>query len=639
LLDPDGKPVAKFTTNRQIDGGTTVTFDQTSPAIPSPKLWHPDHPFMYTAVTKVFDGTREADDYSTPFGFRWFQWTADAGFFLNGKHLYFHGANVHQDHAGWADAITDYACFRDVKLIKDAGLDFIRGSHYPHHPAFADACDRLGVLFWSENCFWAAGGGEKEGYWTAASYPPNAQDQAPFEQSVKDTLRDEIRIFRNHPSIVVWSMCNEPFFTLKPELPKVRELLTSVVKLSHELDPTRPAGIGGCQRGGIDKLGDIAGYNGDGSRLFMNPGIPSVVTEYGSVTSNRPGEYDGQFKVREMQADTPAYAWRSGQVVWCGFDYGTIFGPSAGSKGLVDYFRIPKRSWYWYRNQFMHIPPPKWPQSGIPAKLELSADKLTIQGTDATDDAQLIVTVEDQNGQPLSNTPPVTLTIESGPGEFPTGRSITFDPESDIVIRDGKAAIEFRSYQGGETLIRATSPGLKDATLTISTIGEPVFVAGSTPLAADRPYVPFVNTKLPPEKNVKTENVALNRPCNSSGDAPGHSAGLATDGSVASAWQSADSKPGSWWEVDLEHSYSISSIETTFGDAGNYQYRIEGSADGTVWRLLVDQSQTASTAKVRKDTLPTNSRWQFVRVTFTGVPNSAPLAIAEVKVLGKEISR
>jgi beta-galactosidase len=45
-----------------------------------------------------------------------------------------------------------------VRLIKDAGLNFIRGSHYPHHPAFADACDKLGVLFWSENCFWGCGG-------------------------------------------------------------------------------------------------------------------------------------------------------------------------------------------------------------------------------------------------------------------------------------------------------------------------------------------------------------------------------------------------------------------------------------------------------------------------------------------------
>jgi hypothetical protein len=67
--------------------------------------------------------------------------------------------------------------------------------------------------------------------------------------------------------------------------------LKELVAYSHELDPTRPAAIGGCQRGDIDRLGDIAGYNGDGARLFINPGIPNVVSEYGSTMTDRPGDY------------------------------------------------------------------------------------------------------------------------------------------------------------------------------------------------------------------------------------------------------------------------------------------------------------------------------------------------------------
>ena len=69
------------------------------------------------------------------------EWTAHEGFYLNGKHVYLNGANVHQDQAGWGDAVTQAAIYRDVKMIKDAGMNFIRGSHYPHHPAFARACD------------------------------------------------------------------------------------------------------------------------------------------------------------------------------------------------------------------------------------------------------------------------------------------------------------------------------------------------------------------------------------------------------------------------------------------------------------------------------------------------------------------
>jgi len=630
ILDPDGKPVAHLSSTQQVAAGATVTFDQTSPAIPFPKLWHPAHPFLYTAVTTVSDGTHPVDDYRTSFGLRWFSWTADQGFFLNGEHYYFHGANVHQDHAGWADAATDAGAYRDVKLVKDAGLDFIRGSHYPHSPAFADACDNLGVLFWSENCFWGSGGAHKEGYWTADAYPPNPADQAAFAQSAQDTLRDEIRIFRNHPSIVVWSMCNEVFFSEKQDLDKVRGLLTTLVKLTHQLDPTRPAAIGGAQRGAVDKLGDIAGYNGDGSRLFINPGIPNAVTEYGSVSSDRPGHYDGQFKARELQPDTPEYPWRSGQVIWCGFDYGTQFGHVAGSKGLVDYFRIPKRSWYWYRNTLLQIPPPAWPQPGTPAKLSLTADKTTIHGTDATDDCQLLVTVEDQNGQPLSNSPPVTFTIVSGPGEFPTGRSITFDPQSDIAIRDGQAAIEFRSYSGGPSVIRASSSGLADATITITTVGEPQFVPGQTPLAPDRPYVRFVKTGITPD--AKPQNVALNRPTSASSEAPGHSAALADDGNDATYWSATDDKPGAWWQVDLESPFSINSVETTFPSEGPYQYKIEASPDGKTWTLLADQSQSTSTARVRLDPCAKNDHCQFVRLTFISLPPGQTAALPEVSI-------
>jgi beta-galactosidase len=54
--------------------------------------------------------------------------------------------------------------------------------------------------------------------------------------------------------------------------------------------------------------------------------------------------------------------------------------------------------------------------------------------------------------------------------------------------------MEFRSYYAGKTVIRATSPGLKDATITITTLGEPKFIAGKTPPVKPRPYVRFTGT-------------------------------------------------------------------------------------------------------------------------------------------------
>jgi len=451
ILDAAGRLVTSVASQQTVPAGSTVTFDQTTPSIPNPQLWNIDHPYLYRAVSYLSTtGGRVADEFPTMFGFRWFKFTADQGFFINGQHLYFKGANVHQDHAGWGDAVTQAGAFRDVQLVKDAGFQFIRGSHYPHSPAFAAACDKIGILFWSEMCMWGLGGRSPDGYWDASSYPINPADEADFEANVLQQLTEEIRIFRNHPSVIVWSMSNEPFFCPKNILPKMQGMLAKEVALTHQLDPTRPAGIGGAQRGNIDKIGDVAGYNGDGAKLFINPGIPSVVTEYSSVRAVRPGKYGpawGDLVTGPGDRSQPyfwRYPWRSGESLWCMFDHGSVAGDE-GRTGIVDYFRIPKRQWYWYRNEYLHIPPPAWPIPGTPAGLKLSADKTTLKSVDGTDDAQIFVTVVDASGKQIANSPPVTLTVASGPGQFPTGPSISFANDSDIAIDDGEAAIEFRS--------------------------------------------------------------------------------------------------------------------------------------------------------------------------------------------------
>jgi hypothetical protein len=636
LLDPQGHPVASLTATQSVPAGATVTFDQTSAPVAGPKLWHPDHPFLYTAVSKVYDSGKLADQFETPFGFRWFKWTADQGFFLNGAHFYIKGADVHQDHAGWGDAVADSGFFRDVKLVKDAGFEFIRGSHYPHAPAFADACDQLGVLFWSENCFWGMGGRAPDGFWNASAYPLKAEEQPAFDASVKASLRDMIRINRNHPSIVAWSMCNEVFFSDKTVLPRVRTFLKELVDETHELDATRPAAIGGCQRANLDKLGDLAGYNGDGARLFINPGIPNIVTEYDSIRAVRPGIYAptwGNLTQGPGDKNQPyfwRYPWRSGEVLWCAFDHGSIAGDE-GRLGIVDYFRLPKRAWYWYRNEYRQIPPPAWTLGGASAALTLAADQTTLRSADGTDDAQLIVTVVDAAGRALSNCPPVTLTIESGPGEFPTGRAITFDPRSDIVIRDGQAAMEFRAYQAGPTVIRATSPGLTDATLTLTTLGGPAFVPGRTPVVKPRPYIRYNGPAAQPAAAPAGSVFGLNNPVLASSEAPGHPANAGNDGNATTFWQPRDNDPTPWWQVDLERAVTMTQAQITFPTAGHYHYIIETSTDGQNWTLVADHTQTTATDMIRTDVFDHPISGHLLRLTFI----DPPAAVAELEVQGR----
>ena len=638
VLDPAGRLVAQVRTDRAAAAGALVVFKQSPPDIIHPSLWGPGNPAMYTLKSEVYLDGAMVDSFTTPFGIRSIKWTADRGFFLNGKHVYLRGANVHQDHAGWGDAVTQSASRRDVQMIKDAGFNFIRGSHYPHSPAFSRATDELGMLSWVEAPFWGIGGFGLDGNWLSSAYPPNPADRKGFEESVLAQAGEMIRIHRNHPSIVVWSNGNETFFSDKAAFDALRAFTTRQVGFMRSQDSSRPVAIGGAQRGEIDRLGDIAGYNGDGAALFLNPGVPNIVSEYGSTIADRPGKYEPGWGNLTEPADQKNstekypwhYKWRSGDVIWAGFDHGSIAAIEFGSMGMIDYFRIPKRQYYWYRNEYAHIAPPVWPVEGIASALTLSADKSTISGTQGHDDVQLLVQVRDSAGRALSNSPEVTLTIASGPGEFPTGRSITFNSKSLVAIRDGQAAIAFRSYHAGTTVIRATSPGLTPASVEITTTGPDAYVAAESPLAPARPvlsYPPFVKISA----SSGLENVIVDRPTAASSAAAGHSSRMANDGDQATWWQAAASDAEAMWSVDLENIYDVRGVVIAPQASAEMAFVVEVSLDGSAWRSIGQGKGAQASYTLTDFAAPIKARW--LRVRFAALPNGRPASIKELRVL------
>lgn len=445
--------------------------------------WSPDTPKLYIVVSRVLCNGIECDCVRTSVGIRTVRFDKDEGFFLNGEHFSILGANVHQDHAGWADAVTRSGIRRDIQMIKECGMNTIRGSHYPHHPYFAQVCDEKGILFWSEMCFWGTGGDKQEGYWTASAYPPNESDQTAFEKSCLDQLEEMICTQRNHPSIICWSMCNEVFFTDAPVKDKAKELIRKMVERSHELDQSRPAAVGGAQRDGFDVLGDLAGYNGDGAALYHDPGFPSLVSEYGSSIETRPGKFEPRF----TDGTEIDYPWRSGKILWCGFHHGSIF-DGMGSMGMIDYYRLPLACWYWYREHLAGKSAPKPKKEGTPFQIRLSSDVNRFRAN-GQEDAWICAELLDQEGNPISNEIELTFTVEKGDGIFPTGKTITFSPEKKNML-DGLAAIEFRSWYGGENVICATADGVKSAKICIFADGEP------------KPKNTVLNPMLPPPYTV-----------------------------------------------------------------------------------------------------------------------------------------
>ena len=642
VIDENGNEVTRTSTETTIQNGSSKIVKQALKGISNPHLWTPETPYRYKAVTTVKIKGKEVDTYTTRFGIRKLEWTSDKGFFLNGEHYYLLGANVHQDQAGWGDAVTNGAMARDVQMMKDCGFNCIRGSHYPHDPAFAEACDSIGMFLFMETAFWGMGGCDTEGAWgegpAASSYPTIEADQPDFEKSVLAQLKEKIRIHRNSPSIACWSLSNEPFFCHSSVDDKMRALLNLETDSARVWDPTREVAVGGSQRKEIDKLGKgaIAFYNGDGASRWENrdPGVPNMVSEYGSTfqTGDRPGSYVPRWGDLYDGYDRPE--WRSGQVLWCGFDHGTVAGYGLAKDGIVDYFRIPKRPYYWYVENYKkgqrNAPEPEWPQEGIPAKLSLTASQTTIPNCNGTDDAQLLVQIHGADGKRVSNSVPVTLTIVSGPGEFPTGRTITFTPQTesnykvasrdeqcDIRIMDGQAAIAFRSYHAGETVIKASAEGLESALLTIRTLGAPQWREGIDKPVADRPYKRYNKEMAKRAQSVMT--LADVRPAWASSEANGHDKTKANDGRTNTSWKPANNGSEHWWMVSLEAQYTVSNIELTFPTDDAYQYVVEvAQTNNGKWTPVIDESKSTSTNKVRKYSGKYGENISFVRVRFTG---------------------
>lgn len=630
--DKEGRVVLRGEKPVRLGAGGAERIEMDLPPLASPKLWSPSAPNMYRVVTELVDAEGIVlDRTENPLGFRSLELTADRGMLINGKPVYLQGANVHQDHAGWGDAVTDAGARRDVLLMKNAGFNFIRGSHYPHSRAFLDACDREGMCMLNEGIFWGMGGfKEHDKYWNCDAYPTDGKDRAAFEESCMRQVREMVIQFRNHPSIVVWSISNEPFFTR--HAPESRALCNKLIALVKELDPSRPVCAGGGQRGGFDKLGDLAAFNGDGSHV-KTPGRPSMVTEYGSVSCQRPGAYAPGWG--DMARDKKAgvrYPWRVGEAVWCGFDHGSIW-PSGGRMGIVDYFRIPKRAWYWYRNEFRNIPPPEWPVQGTPKQVKLSADKKVISPADGTDDVHLMVKVADASGKQLSNAVPVTLSVESGPGEFPTGKSITFTPGTDIDLIDGCAAIEFRSHYAGKTVIRAASPGLKGDRIQIVSRNAPAYAAGKSAETRERPYRRFTAQERDAQlarydqsgkAAAEKANLAVLRPCSASSNIP--EAMKASDGDGASVWMPSAEDKAPWWQLDMEFEFRLDRVEVKAAGMWKGQAPVvQISRDGKTWKdvkTVLLKDGTGLTAACPKDEKP-----RYVRIRLSPGQGMAEVAV------------
>ncbi len=173
------------------------------------------------------------DQLTTKFGVRQARFDANRGFILNGKPLKLHGVNMHQDHAGVGVAVPDRLFTWRLERLKEMGCNAIRTSHNPVTPFLLDECDRLGILVVAENRHLG------DTYMDQTSKDVKAVEHRDLSALV---LHD-----RNHPSIILWSLCNEQWIQASPEAAAMIRAMRNRV---HEIDPTRP--VTAAMNGGFD---------------------------------------------------------------------------------------------------------------------------------------------------------------------------------------------------------------------------------------------------------------------------------------------------------------------------------------------------------------------------------------------------
>lgn len=411
-------------------------------------------------------------------------------------------------------------------------------------------------------------------------------------------------------------MGNEVFFSRGDVLEKARRLVKKLAAACHEWDGTRPAASGGAQRGEFDLLGDLAGYNGDGAVLYQNPGFPNMVSEYGSYISDRSGEYAPHFT--DGVEEDPS--WRSGKALWCGFHHGSI-ADRMGHMGFIDYYRLPLRSWYWYRSELKGITPPEELPDGLPSELRLWADHTEIR-TDGTDDAQLFVQVLDDSGNPIRQSLTVLLKIEEGGAVFPTGRTIELSPEKGSLL-EGLGSIEVRGLYAGKIRVTASAPGLHPGELILTAVGGEAWCGQKISFQSGPPNV------LVPSFSDEAIDLARSRPVFCSSFCEGAEPSRINDGNPNTFWKAASQAPGEWIRQDLEGMKSIQKVGIRFLCEEKTKVLLclekEAGKQERCVAIQIDPSHPQAQIEVYED-------YRYVQVQFP----EKPMNILELQVWGAQ---
>ena len=388
VFDPAGASMGGYGLEAHFDGGHekfTASFNSTDP-----ELWSVDDPMLYTLKISLYSGSELLDCVNETFGYRTAEFDPDRGFLLNGEPVKLHGVCMHHDLGALGSALNEAALARQLRIMKEMGVNAIRTSHNMPARQLVQLCDEMGLLVDSEAFdMW-----EK---------PKTEFDNHRFftEHAERD-VRSWIERDRNHPCIIMWSIGNEINDTIDPHgLDITKRLYEYVLKYDPKGNAAPTIGSNYMGNENAQKCSDVvklAGYNyseylydehhakypdwviygSETASAVRSRGIYRFPVELplltgedcqcSSLDNSVVGWGSSAMKSWRLDRDCP---FCCGQFIWTGFDYigePTPYNTKNSYFGIVDTAGFPKDIYYFYQSvwispeqkKVLHIVPSYW---------------------------------------------------------------------------------------------------------------------------------------------------------------------------------------------------------------------------------------------------------------------------------------
>lgn len=377
LIDPKGDEIIRRSLIRKLAAYSASTFKMPLITVEKPLLWSTESPNIYTVYSRIYNEKNcLVDEIRTPIGLRWFSFSPDNGFYLNGKPCKLIGTNRHQDYFRKGNALSDEMHVKDIMLLKEMGGNFLRVSHYPQDPVVMEMCDKLGIL-------------------TSVEIPiiSTISESEVFYNNSVQMAKEMIHQDYNRPSVIIWAYMNEillhPLYrndSVKQGkyFKAVHKLAQDIDSLIRETDPKRYTMMA-CNgvfedydKTGLDKIPMILGWNlyqGWYSGEFSDfdkfvakvhgscPDKPLIITEYGADVAPQlhsfiPRRFDftveyGNLYHEYYLKSIMKKPYIAGATIWNLNDFYSEARkdavPHVNNKGITGLDRTPKDTYFLYQ--------------------------------------------------------------------------------------------------------------------------------------------------------------------------------------------------------------------------------------------------------------------------------------------------